>query len=615
LLRQLHPGNQDACPGIHCFRSSRTHQFTIRNAKVVPSGALVLVIDKSGSMEGEKMVMCRQAAAEAVRVLGANDHIGVVAFDGAAQTVVPIQQVQDRREGIGRRIGRLAAGGGTDMYPGMRQGFLQLQSVEAAVKHMILLTDGQTQAGDFENLTRALRRANVTVSAVAVGSDADRNLLSNIASQGGGKFYHVTSPRAIPRIFVKEAMRVSKPLVYEREEGFSPQMVFPHEILSGMEEPFPPITGFVLTDVKTSPLVEVALRSPLPAEEQSSTVLASWQYGLGRFVVLTTDAGSRWASSWTQWENYDALFTQIVRWSMRPSGHEDDYLIAASVEDGRIRVVVTALDQEREFVNFLDMASRVTTPDLQTVEMRIEQTAPGRYVGELAVDDPGSYFLAIDPGRGRGATRLGVSVPHAAEYKQREPNWLLLQSLASQTPVGGERGILLQGQQQSLVDHELLALDPFRSTLAAARNLRDAWPLLLLIAACVFFADVLVRRVAIDPAAMLALHRSWLRQRPRERPREQFIERLRSRKAEIQQQLAHHPHAARFEQPAVDAAVSPRDAIAEDLEPIGRPLPASAAVATQEAPASSYTSRLLQIKREVQGLHPAAERKVDEKKG
>jgi Mg-chelatase subunit ChlD len=587
--------------------------FTIRNAKVVPSGALALVIDKSGSMQGEKMVMCRQAAAEAVRVLGANDHIGVVAFDGAARTVVPIQQVQGRRERIASRIRRLDADGGTDMFPGMRQALVQLQSVEAAVKHMIVLTDGQTQAGDFENLTRALRRANVTVSAVAVGNDADRNLLGRIAHQGGGKFYHVTSPRAIPRIFVKEAMRVSKPLVYEREEGFSPQMVFPHEMLTGLEGPFPPITGFVLTDAKTSPLVEVALRSPLPADDQTSTILASWQYGLGRFVVFTTDAGRRWASSWTQWENYDALFTQIVRWSMRPGGHEDDHLVAASVEDGKIRIIVTALDEKREFVNFLDMAGRVTTPDLQTVEMRIGQTAPGRYVGELAVDDPGSYFVAIDPGRGRGAIRLGVSVPHAAEFKDREPNWPLLRSLASQTPVGGEPGVLFQEQRDSVQDRELLALDPFRSTLAAAQNLRDAWPLLLMIAACVFFADVLVRRVAIDPAGMFAALRTWLRKRPRAEAREQLIERLRRRKAEVHQQLGHHPAAARFEPAAVDDTLVPRDANPGNTEPIARPLPASSAIAPEEAEPLPYTARLLKTKRELQERHPRAHHKTDER--
>jgi hypothetical protein len=498
------------------------------------------------------------------------------------------------------------------MFPGMRQALVQLQSVEAAVKHMIVLTDGQTQAGDFENLTRALRRANVTVSAVAVGNDADRNLLGRIAHQGGGKFYHVTSPRAIPRIFVKEAMRVSKPLVYEREEGFSPQMVFPHEMLTGLEGPFPPITGFVLTDAKTSPLVEIALRSPLPADDQTSTVLASWQYGLGRFVVFTTDAGRRWASSWPEWENYDALFTQIVRWSMRPGGHEDDHLVAASVEDGKIRIVVTALDEKREFVNFLDMAGRVTTPDLQTVEMRIEQAAPGRYVGELAVDDPGSYFLAIDPGRGRGAIRLGVSVPHAAEFKDREPNWPLLRSLASQTPVGGEPGVLFQEQRDSVQDRELLALDPFRSTLAAALNLRDAWPLLLMIAACVFFADVLVRRVAINPAEITLSLLARLRRRSVAQPREQVIERLRDRKAEVERQIGQRRAAARFEPAAGQDTDPPGKTTTSELEPETQTHAAPSAVAPDDAEPLSYTSRLLRTKRQIQGLHPLTGQPPDE---
>jgi Mg-chelatase subunit ChlD len=578
--------------------------FTVRNAKVIPTGALVLVIDKSGSMHGEKMAMCRQAAIQAARVLGANDYVGVVAFDGAARWIVPMQRVRNRREGIARQIGRLDAGGGTHLFPGMRQGFVGLQSVQAAVKHMIVLTDGLTQPGDFDGLTHAARRAGVTVSAVAVGSDADGNLLSNIAHLGGGNFYHVTSPRAIPRIFVKEAMRVAKPLIYERAEGFAPVAVGPHEILSGLEGPFPPITGFVLTDVKPNPLVEVALRSPQPADENTSSILATWQYGLGRFAVFTTDAGHRWASDWPQWENYDALFTQLVRWSMRPGGQDDDYLVATSVEDGMIRVVVTALDQNREFLNFLDMTSRVTTPDLQAVEMPMRQTAPGRYVGELSADEAGDYFLAIDPGQRRRAIQIGVSVPSGAEFRDRQTNWPLLESLAAQAPAGGEPGMLVPADVLYAEGQELDHFDPFRPTLAAALNLRDAWPVLLMLAACLFFGDVLIRRVTIDPAKFLAPLFAWLRQRPGKPARGEVIQRLRHRKAAVQRQIGQRQAAARFEPAAVDAAE-----IAEELTPDGlanhapTPSPPSI-VAPVEVGPLSYTSRLLKIKREVRGRHP-----------
>jgi hypothetical protein len=268
-------------------------------------------------MSGQKLEMSKSAAMAAVKAMGPRDYISVVAFDSEAQIVVPLQRVGESNRAAAR-ISRLGPGGGTNLQPGMEEGYKALTRAQASVKHMIVLTDGQTMGEGYEALAAKMRKQGITTTGVAVGNDAARGLLANIATRGGGKFYFVDNPRAIPRIFLQEARRVARPLVYEDEKGFLPARTQPHELLQGVEGDLPPLTGFVMTTVKENPLVETPLVSP-QHDSKNGTLLATWTYGLGRSVAWTSDVGQRWAKDWPAWENYDKVFSQMVRWSLRPA--------------------------------------------------------------------------------------------------------------------------------------------------------------------------------------------------------------------------------------------------------------------------------------------------------
>ncbi len=71
--------------------------------------------------------------------------------------------------------------------------------------------------------------------------------LKNIALATGGNYYEAVNAAALPRIFIREAMRVSRPLVFEPEGGVQPQITYPHEIVQGLSRDLPPLRGFVLT--------------------------------------------------------------------------------------------------------------------------------------------------------------------------------------------------------------------------------------------------------------------------------------------------------------------------------------------------------------------------------
>ncbi|TWT66569.1 VWA domain-containing protein [Allorhodopirellula solitaria] len=465
--------------------------FEIKNSKVNAVGALSLVIDSSGSMDGEKMLLCKAAARAAVMMLGPNDSLGVISFDSAAHEVIPMQKIGQRSHML-PMIGRIRPGGGTDMYPAMRQAYADLVRADAAVKHMIVLTDGQTSPGAFLELVQQMKDAGITVTSVAIGQGADVNLLRRIANSGGGKLYHVISPKAIPQIVMRESRRVSRPLIFESGPGVQPQITYSHELLAGIDTP-PPIHGYVMTTMKDSPLAQSLIAAPGP-QEMSHPILAVWQYGLGRSAVLTTDGGQRWAHDWNAWSGDSKLMSQLVRWLMRPAGDTGQFSLATIVRDGDVEVVVNALDAEDRFLNFLEPAASVLGPDLEPVGLSLSQSSPGRYSGTFSADQAGNYFIQVVPDASSAPLTTAVTVSASKEYRARQTNVPLMDRVAKSETDEASSGevVRLAGADVG----GIIELNPYRSGLAAIGSIRDAWPMLVLLACCLFFLDVMVRRIA-----------------------------------------------------------------------------------------------------------------------
>ena len=583
--------------------------FQIKSAKVVPVGALALMMHASEMPRGnywQKVV-----AREAIKALGAQDYCGLIHWNGTdrwlwGQSGGGIIQVGPARNGMLAKLDRMTPGDMPQFDPALKMAansFAGLPS-DVAIKHMIIISDGDPSLGSGATITR-LKDLGVKVTTVAIGAHGSIGtaVLQRIARQTGGKYYKVRDARALPKIYQREARRVSRPVVYEDKDGMLPRVKFPHEIITGLEGQIPPITGFVLTTVKENPLVEVSLVSPKPTTEANSTILASWTYGLGKAAVLTTDAGHRWATSWTGWENYDKLMSQLVRWSMRPTGDTGKFTVATDVRDGRTRLVITALDKDDEFLNFLNMSGTIVGPDMKPVPVSIEQTAPGRYVGEFESKDAGSYFVNILPGADQAPIRTGVNVAYSDEFRDQQTNSALLQSLASLAPKGSKPGRVIedpdgQGRIEALVE----AVNPFRRDLPKATASQDVWFLLVLFASCVFFFDVFIRRVHVSFAwvtPMAVQVRNTVLRRERAPVQTETMDRLRSRKAEIDEHIERRRSAARFE----PEAEAPAGADALEEATAGKPPPKrsepNSESLTPEQEEESYTSRLLKAKKKV----------------
>jgi len=581
--------------------------FHIKSAKVVPRGALAMVMHASEMAQGNHWQ--KKIAEEAMKALGPRDYCGMVYYSGAGTTWLwkpGLCVVGGNRQQMLARVDRMIPGDMPDFDPGLVLAFNEFAKVpDAAIKHMIVISDGDPTPPSGA-VVRRLANSKITVSTVAVACHgaAGSGRLAKLARDTGGQYYAVQNPKMLPKIFQREARRVAQPLIYENSLGVRPEAKYHHEIISGIGQTLPPIKGFVMTTLKESPLVEVVLVSPQPGAERNRTLLATWTYGLGKTVAFTTDAGARWATDWTDWENYDKLFGQMIVWSMRPPAEEGKFTVATDVKDGQVRLVITALDKNDEFLNFLDMSASVVRPgpDLETTDLRVEQTAPGRYTATFPARDSGSYFIMVNPGAGMPPIRTGVNVPYSDEFRSRAPNEALFNQLVALVPEGADSGYvahLIEGPEDFGNLEPYLAVNTFRHDLSKAKSSQPIWFYLVLVASCLFFFDVLVRRVQVGfgwvPALAGRIRDGILGRKP-EPEETEVIERLRTSKAEVGDRLEQLRASARFEAPA--DAVTDLEVIEELKRPAApaKPAPPQTSL-TPEPEAESYTERLLRAKK------------------
>ena len=269
------------------------------------SSALAIVMDRSGSMAGDKLETAKAAAIASAEVLGRNDSIGVYAFDSEAHVVTPMTRVTSLAS-IRGQIATLASGGGTNLEPAFRQAREALQRVRAKIKHMIVLTDGQTTGSGYEGLASQCRAEGITISTVAIGEGSHVGLLQAIASAGGGQAYLTQDVASITRIFTQDTLMHTGQML--REEPTQPAVSEKHAMLTGLVPwASPTLLGYVKTVRKASAQLPLTTDSGDP-------LLATWRYGAGKVTAFTSDLKSRWSGLWiSRWTSFSAFWGQVLR--------------------------------------------------------------------------------------------------------------------------------------------------------------------------------------------------------------------------------------------------------------------------------------------------------------
>jgi len=491
--------------------------------KQMPKGALVLVIDRSGSMSGEKVEICKIAAAAAVRLLSRRDLVGLVIFDSTSSWLVPLQPAEDKNN-INQLIRSVGAGGGTVMGPAMKMAFESLTDVDVAVKHVILLTDGQTSDRDLcAKLGVDMANSDITVSTVAVGPETNSKLLYDIAQVTQGRFYQVTDPMNIPEIFVKEAQVVRRSMIIE--QTFSPQLASGYsEVLGSLSAQLPVLDGYVLTGPKGG-LNQIVLTS-----DQADPILAICQSGMGRCAAFTSSIDSRWASNWLQWGGFDSFWEQIVRWSGKPA-QSTECDVTADVQGSRVMVNVEAVDADGKFINFSRIEGQVITPDVSSEKLDLTQIGPGQFQGRFQASASGSYIVNLRYSKLGEDTRqhlttTAVTIPVAPEFRDLSDNAPLLTQISE---ISGGRVLSSDPNQVDLFEKSGLKFPETQMPLIRP---------LMLIWLGLFLLDVAVRRVILDVRAIARKVVLPLRYRKSKQKQDKTLEQLKLRRQKIRDQLS-----------------------------------------------------------------------------
>lgn len=438
------------------------------------SSALAICIDRSGSMSGEKLDMAKSASIATAEVLTKSDSIGVWAFDSESHVVVPMTRLTSTAAVAGQ-IASLAAGGGTNLYPAMTDARNALQRVKAKIKHMLILTDGETTGSGYEALASQCRSEGITISTVGIGQDVRMPFLQAIASLGGGQSYSTMDANAITRIFTQDTLMHTGRMI--REESFEPKLAEHHPILAGWDkfEP-PPLLGYVKTLRKASAQVPLVT-------DIGDPLLAHWRFGLGKVTAFTSDAKSRWATLWiSRWSGFSQFWSQLIRETARPpQGQNMD--LRCQPEGDEVRVSVDALtdagtrgNNERVTAEvFFVSADSLGAPlrPMQTLSLR--QTGPGLYEGAFKPDQAGVYLVRAQSGA--QMTTAGVVHNPGGEVSLGTVNKKLLSEVCAMT--GGSY----------LENDAKLDLAP-----AKAKRYVELWPYLVIAMLLLFLADIAARR-------------------------------------------------------------------------------------------------------------------------
>ena len=337
-------------------------EFVQKEEKRDPSTSLVVVIDTSGSMSGVRVQLAKEVARLAIRRLLPHDKVGIVEFYGAKRWAAPLQPASNAIE-LQRALNRMDAGGGTVILPALEEAFYGLQNVDTRYKHVIVLTDGGVESGNFESLMRRMAAEGINVSTVLAGGGYHSEFLVNIANWGKGRFYNVPNRFNLPEILLKQPSTTKLPAYRpgtHRVRARGASGWWGDVDLSGV----PALAGYV--ESKARPGSEVLLETVT----ENHPVLSTWRYGLGRVTACGTEPVGAGTAPWNDWPEYAKALTRILQRTAADT--RDPFRYEVQYDGGEVTVhairqqprrVATSLPVARRISNDPAQRPAVTVPD------------------------------------------------------------------------------------------------------------------------------------------------------------------------------------------------------------------------------------------------------------
>jgi hypothetical protein len=451
----------------------RVSPLSSRVPRDAPKVALAFVLDRSGSMQrneggATRLDIAKQATLSAISLLHEDSLIAIVVFDSEAKVLLPLRRAKDAAA-VTQALAGLEPGGGTAIYPGLVEALRQLEGVDAMAKHIIVMSDGLSQPGDFPGILKAISEQGISVSTVAIGEGADGTRLEDIARVGKGAFHATQDFKALPSILSQEALLLSGKPVEEREAlpVWSDRNA---EFFAGLPETMPPIHGYVLTTRKSETDLHLVVSD---AKQEPVPLLASWRYGNGRVVALTTQGAGAWSRDWQSMREYPLLWAQTLR-HVLPGRHVDGLSTRMVRHGDDVAVIVDASNPDGSPPAGLRVSASLAGRDSAPTEIALTETSAGHHVGRAALRGAGDFVLRATADRATVEAPLHVAYPAIYAFSRADPDRLAaLAAATSGRVLAGTEPIFTGGERRWVA--------------------RDGWKIWLLAALALLLADLIIR--------------------------------------------------------------------------------------------------------------------------
>jgi hypothetical protein len=357
------------------------------------------------------------------------------------------------------------------------------------VRHIVLLSDGQTAGDDPRSIIPELNERKISLSTVIIGDQPNMELMRSLAEAGGGSWHRVDDPRSLPRVFVKESLTLRKSML--QNVDFVPVAGLDDSGLLKGFDALPPLHGYVMTSPKDDPrrCASVLLG---PGGKEADPLLALGRFGVGRSAAFTSDFSSNWGRDWIQWAGFEPFVKQLLS-SVARVARESSLRLSARSAGGE---GVVTLDDFQPDRRELEAAATVRGPDERRLDLKLERVGPRRYQGRFKLWGDGRYQVMAVAGDGKAAESAtdGFVSPYSAEYLRFRSDASTLERIARES--GGR-----------VLDGSETPRDVFVKERETKRSSRPVYEILLAIVAALLPLDVAVRRVQFDPFAALSFLR------------------------------------------------------------------------------------------------------------
>ena len=477
--------------------------------KVLPKGALVIILHTCEFGEGN--TWGRRIAQRAVEVLGAQDEVGLLDYEmGGEKWVFPLTPAAQFQ-----KLAVLIQGADPGDMPSfqriMQMGLDGLKASDAAMKHMIIISDGDPSP-PTPALMNDFKQSKVSITGVAIfpHDGQDPLVMQLIARETGGRYYHPRDPNQLPAIFVKEAKTLKLDMI--QNKVIVPVVDFPSPILKGITT-IPELKAYVLSSAKARSFTVLKT----PEKEEVEPILSTWKFGVGSSAAFMSDLSFNWASAWMQWEHYQAFIRQLISDIARvdkPSNLQMQCFAAGG--DG-----VVLIEDYAQSNDFLEIEALVNGPHERSETLRFRQVAPKRYQAQFPLWGKGRYSVAAIGAAGERKEQSigGFVVPYSPEYQRFRASPILLEEVAERT--GGRN---LSGKDTASAAQEI-----FKARREPKRTSKPILDWFFVALAILLPLDVGARRVQLDWRVI----RGWLRFGREEAASTETLGSLLKRKKEI----------------------------------------------------------------------------------